>query len=70
MGNRRHTAKQIIAKLREPEILQGKGMPLEEILRRVGIIHGTPRLCVKEPGSKNLEILVPVTWLSYLNPVA
>jgi hypothetical protein len=30
MGERRHTAEQIIGKLGEAEILQGKGMLLEE----------------------------------------
>jgi putative transposase len=41
MGKQRHTAEQIIAKLREAEVLQGKGMPLEEVLRQVGISDAT-----------------------------
>jgi hypothetical protein len=31
MGKQRHTAEQIIGKLREAEVLQSKGMPMEEV---------------------------------------
>lgn len=41
MGKRRHTADQIIAKLREAEVLQGKGMPMEEVLRQLAISDAT-----------------------------
>ncbi len=41
MGKQRHTAEQIIAKLREAEVLQGKGMSLEEVLRQIGISEAT-----------------------------
>jgi len=37
MGRQRHSAEQIIGKLRKAEVLQGKGMPMEEILRQLGI---------------------------------
>ena len=37
MGRQRHTAEQIIGKLREAEVLRGKGMSIEEILRQLGI---------------------------------
>lgn len=37
MGSQRHTAEQIIGKLREAEVLQSKGMATEEILRQLGI---------------------------------
>ena len=36
MARGKHTAEQIISKLREAEVLQAKGMPLEEILRQDG----------------------------------
>lgn len=35
MGRQRHTADQIIAKLQEAEVLLGKGMPIEEVLRQL-----------------------------------
>ena len=41
MGRQRHSAEQIIGKLREAEVLQGKGMPMEEILRQLGISDAT-----------------------------
>jgi len=31
MGRQRHTADQIIGKLREAEVLASKGMPMEEV---------------------------------------
>ena len=37
MGRQRHTAEQIIGKLREAEVLVSKGMSMEEVLRLVGI---------------------------------
>ena len=36
MARGKHTAEQIISKVREAEVLQAKGMPLEEILRQEG----------------------------------
>lgn len=41
MGRQRHTAEQIIGKLREAEVLQGKGMPMEEIMRQLEISDAT-----------------------------
>jgi hypothetical protein len=41
MGRQRHSAEQIIGKLREAEVLQGKGLPMEEILRQLGISDAT-----------------------------
>jgi len=34
MGKQRHTAEQIIGKLREAEVLQRKALAMEEILRQ------------------------------------
>jgi hypothetical protein len=34
MGRQRHSAEQIIGKVPEVEVLQGKRMPIEEILRK------------------------------------
>ena len=41
MSRQRHTAEQIIGKLREAEVLQAKGMSMEEILRQLGISDAT-----------------------------
>lgn len=41
MGRQKHTAEQIIGKLREAEVLQAKGMTLEEVLRQLGISDAT-----------------------------
>lgn len=41
MGKQRHTAEQIISKLRKAEVLQGKGITLEETLRQIGISDAT-----------------------------
>ena len=37
MGKQRHTAEEIITKLRKAEVLQAKGMSIEEVLRQLGI---------------------------------
>lgn len=41
MGRQRHTPEQIIGKLREAEVLQGKGTQIEEILRQLGVSDAT-----------------------------
>ena len=41
MGRQRHTAEQIIGKLREAEVLTSKGMPMEEVLRQLAISDAT-----------------------------
>ena len=41
MRRQRHSAEQIIGKLREAEVLQGEGMPTEEILQQLGISDAT-----------------------------
>lgn len=41
MGRQGRTAEQIIGKLREAEVLEGKGMPMEEVLRQLGINDAT-----------------------------
>jgi transposase-like protein len=55
MGKQRHTAEQIIGKLREAEVLQGKGMPLEEVLRQIGISDATYYKWRKEYGGLRVE---------------
>lgn len=41
MGRQKHTAEQIISKLREAEVLQAKGMSMEEMLRQLGVSDAT-----------------------------
>ncbi len=55
MGKQRHTAEQIIAKLREAEVLQGNGMLLEEVLRQIGISDATYYKWRKEYGGLRVE---------------
>jgi len=50
MGRQRYSAEQIIGKLREAEVLQGKGMPMEEVMRRLGISDATHYKWRKEYG--------------------
>jgi transposase-like protein len=55
MGRGRHTAEQIIGKLREAEVLLGKGMPMEEVLRQLGISDATYYKWRKEYGGLRLD---------------
>ena len=41
MGRQKHTAEQIIGKLREAEVLQAKGMSIEEVMRQLGVSDAT-----------------------------
>jgi hypothetical protein len=41
MGKRRHTVDQIIAKLREAEIAQSKGLTIPESARQIGVTEQT-----------------------------
>ena len=50
MGRQKHTAEQIISKLREAEVLQGKGMSLEEVLQQLNISDATYYKWRKEYG--------------------
>jgi transposase-like protein len=55
MGRRRHSAEQIIGKLREAEVLQGRGMSMEEILRQLGISDATYYKWRKEDGGLRVD---------------
>ena len=37
MSRQKHTAEEIINKLREAEVLQAKGMSIEEVMRQLGV---------------------------------
>jgi len=55
MGKPRHTAEQIIGKLREAEVLTSKGMPMEEVLRQLGIGDATYYKWRKEYGGLRID---------------
>jgi putative transposase len=55
MGKQRHTAEQIIGKLREAEVLTGKGMPMEGVLRQLGISDATYYKWRKEYGGLRVD---------------
>jgi len=41
MSRQKHTAEEIIGKLREAEVLQAKGMSMEEVMRQLGVSDAT-----------------------------
>jgi putative transposase len=55
MGRQRHSAEQIISKLREAEVLQGKGMPMEEVLRQLAVSDATYYKWRKEYGGLRVD---------------
>jgi len=55
MGRQRQTAEQIIGKLREAEVLTSKGMPMEEVLRQLGISDATYYKWRKEYGGLRVD---------------
>ncbi len=50
MAKRRHTAEQIISKLREAEVALAKGHPLAKVVRRLGVTEQTYYRWRKEYG--------------------
>ena len=50
MSRQKHTAEEIINKLREAEVLQAKGMSIEEVMRQLGISDATYYKWRKEYG--------------------
>ena len=55
MGRQRHTAEQIIGKLREAEVLTSKGMAMEEVLRQLAISDATYYKWRKEYGGLRVD---------------
>jgi transposase-like protein len=55
MSRKRHTAEQIIGKLREAEVLQAKGMSMEEMLRQLGVSDATYYKWRKEYGGLRVD---------------
>ena len=50
MANKRHTAEQIIAKLREAEVFLSKGLRMSEVCRKLGVTEQTYYRWRKEYG--------------------
>ena len=55
MARKRHTAEQIIAKLREAELALGKGQPLVDVVRKLEIAEQTYYRWRKEYGGLRVE---------------
>ena len=55
MGRQRHTAEQIITKLREAEVLTSKGMSVEKVFRQLGISDATYYKWRKEYGGLRID---------------
>jgi putative transposase len=55
MSRQKHTAEQIIGKLREAEVLQAKGMSMEEVLRQLAISDATYYKWRKEYGGLRVD---------------
>jgi putative transposase len=55
MGRKRHTAEQIIAKLREAEIELAKGQTMPEVVRKLGISEQTYYRWRKEYGGLRVD---------------
>jgi hypothetical protein len=55
MGRGRHSVEQIIGKLREAEVLQGKGIAMEEIMRQLAISDATYYKWRKEHGGLRVD---------------
>jgi putative transposase len=55
MGRQRHTAEQIISKLREAEVLQAKGMSIEEVMRQLEVSDATYYKWRKEYGGLRVD---------------
>ncbi len=63
MSRQRHTADQIIGKLREAEVLQAKGMPMEEVLRQLGVSDATYYEWRKEYGGLRVDQATQLTGI-------
>jgi putative transposase len=55
MSKKKHTAEEIINKLREAEVLQSKGQTLEEVVRQLGISSVTYYKWRKEYGGLRID---------------
>ena len=54
-SRQRHTAEQIISKLREAEVLQAKGIAMDEVMRQLGVSDATYYKWRKEYGRLRVD---------------
>jgi putative transposase len=55
MGRKKHAAEEINNKLREAEVLQAKGMSIEEVMRQLGVSDATYYKWRKEYGGLRID---------------
>lgn len=55
MSRQKHAAEEIIHKLREAEVLQAKGMSMEEVVRQLGVSDATYYKWRKEYGGLRVD---------------
>ena len=55
MGKKTHSAEQIIHKLRETEVLLGKGMPAKQVARKLGVCEQTYYRWRREYGGMRVD---------------
>ena len=55
MSKKKHTPEEIIRKLREVEVLEGQGTPLDECLRKIEVTRNTYYRWKKELGGMRVE---------------
>ena len=55
MSRKTHSAEQIIRKLREAEVLQGKGVNIKQVVRKLGICEQTYYRWRKEYGGMRVD---------------
>jgi putative transposase len=67
MGRKRHTVEQIIAKLREVEIAQSKGLTIPEAARQIGVTEQTYYRWRKEYGGLRADQAVRLKVLEKEN---
>lgn len=67
MSRQRHTGEQIIGKLREAEVLQAKGMSMEEVMRQLGVSDATYYKWRKEYGGLRVDQAKRLKELEYEN---
>ena len=53
MGSKRHTAEEIVAKLRQVDVLSGQGRPIADAIRAIGVTEVTYCRWRNEYGGRN-----------------
>jgi len=64
LGSKKHTAEEIIGKLRQAEVALAQGIAVPDVCRRLGVTEQTYYRWRKEYGGPSLDHLSPSTELS------